>query len=175
MLYLTVAVIAVGALGVLNLVLAMGIIKRLREQSRATGDAGPGVLPAGSQVGEFDAVALDGRVIQLSTMQAGAVVAFFSPTCQPCKELMPAFTDYALHHPGGRDQVFAIVVSEAPEAADLIERLTPVATVLTATRNEPIVTSFAASGYPALYLMGEQGQVMASGHSMGDLPELALR
>jgi len=173
MLYLTAAVVVVGAVGLLNLILSLGIIKRLRDQAQVD-SAGTGLLAAGNTVSDFVARAVDGRPVSRGSLEIGAVVGFFSPTCQPCKEILPAFADYAATAPGGRAQVFAVVVGEAAQASDLISRLGPVATVLLARPGEPIVTSFAASGFPALYLMGEAGLVAASGHSMEVLPELAM-
>ena len=165
---LTAAVVVVGILCVLDLLLSFGIIRRLREQNetlrhlRENQSAGqpPIMLPAGSR-------------IELSDVDtAGALVGFFSPDCEACKERMPQFIEYATGH---RGKVIAVAAGDAEEVADLVVRLGEVAEVVVEKLGGPLHTAFGTEGYPAVCLVDDDSTVVASGWEMSALPALATR
>jgi thiol-disulfide isomerase/thioredoxin len=165
---LTAAVVVVGILCVLDLLLSFGIIRRLREQNETLRDlrerqtaAQPDImLPAGSR-------------IELSDVDvAGALVGFFSPDCEACKERMPQFMEYATGH---RGKVIAVAAGDADEIADMVVRLGEVAEVVVEKTGGPLHNAFGTEGYPALCLVGDDSTVVASGWEMSALPALATR
>jgi thiol-disulfide isomerase/thioredoxin len=166
---LTAAVVLVGVLCVLDLVLSFGIIRRLRAQNEVLRDlrekqaaAEPDImLPAGSAVGPLSDVDV-----------AGALVGFFSPGCEPCKERMPQFIEYATRHGG---KVIAVAAGGAEETADMVVRLGEVAEVFVEEIGGPLHNAFGATGYPAVGLVDASGTVVASGWEMSALPVPATR
>lgn len=174
----TLGLVLVGAIGLLNLLLLVGVLARLKdhtatiEELAGGRDSHEGVAKPGTTIGEFDAIAVDGSVIGRHDLERGDVVAFFSPTCGPCIERVPQFATYASQLARTGATVVAVVVGDPGQAREMIETLTPGALVVTAARPDPIVTAFEASGYPAIYLVGADHTVAASGHTMGVLPAL---
>jgi len=177
--YLLAAVVLVGAVGMLNLILMLGVLRRLREHGEllarpGSGGSGAdsGLLAAGETIGEFRTRTVDGGAISHDDLTRDMVVAFFSPHCQPCKDLLPTFVEYA-GHAGGRGRIVAVVSGDRSETADMATALVPVARVLTDDDARPLVGAFSTTGYPAIYVMGENGIVAGSGHSMSVLPSFA--
>ncbi|HET6857995.1 MAG TPA: hypothetical protein VFH94_13010, partial [Streptomyces sp.] len=82
------------------------------------------------------------------------VVAFFSPTCGPCKEKLPRFVEYARTVPGGRDRILAAVVAEGDEdaglAAPMLAALGPVARVLTGAGGNALAEACKVQAFPVL-------------------------
>lgn len=179
--YVVAALVLVGVLGLLNLVLTFGVIRRLRAQGdllAASGVlGGAAVIPAGTPVGPFSAVTVDGAALTADSLTGETVVGFFSPNCGPCEEAMPSFEEYARRAPDGRRQVVAVVVpppGEGPDGAAtgaLAARLAPVARVVVHAGDGPMVTAFGVDGYPTLAIV-ENGTVAASGTTVAGLPGL---
>lgn len=174
--FLTAAVILVGALCVLDLLLTFGVIRRLREQNETLrtmreqqAGAEPDIaLPAGSTVGEFAATATSGEQLSNAYFDGReALVGFFSPGCEPCKERMPQFIEYATRFEG---RVIAIAADGFGETADLVVRLGEVAEVVVEPEGGSLHKAFGATGYPALCLVAGDGTVLASGWEMSALP-----
>ena len=92
MAYLAAAVIIVGIIGLLNLVLAFGVIRRLREHTvRLTAvEAGHGqsaeiMFGAGTTVQPFQAVTEDGMTLSRDGLTGRTLVSFFSRTAPPAR------------------------------------------------------------------------------------------
>src|SRR5258708_33673625 len=106
------AVALVGVLCLLDLVLTFGVIRRLREHTRLLAQAGPGrppeLLDPGASIGEFEAATIEGETLSLAALKLETVVGFFSPTCKPCRELLPGFVDRAAGL--RREQVLAVIL-----------------------------------------------------------------
>ncbi|WP_018353331.1 TlpA family protein disulfide reductase [Longispora albida] len=177
MMYLAAAVAVVGLVSVLNLFLAFGVIRRLREHTETLtrlsgGGTEPGevMLAAGEQVGEFEAVTADGTPISTGSLTGPVLAGFFSPTCQPCKERVPEFAAYAKSFAG---PVLAVAVGRADEVTELAGQLSAIAShvVVQESDREGIALAFGVHGFPALCVV-EDGRVVASGYQMEDLPAL---
>lgn len=175
-----VAAMALLALGVcvLNLVLTLGVIRRLREHTALLDrlQAGPGAgmpdqMPAGAEVGEFAATTTDGEPLSHELLAGQTLVGFFSPTCQPCKERLPEFLEVAPDVPGGRQQVLAVAVGGEQECANLVADLAPVARVVVEppSAEGPVSQAFKTSSYPTFGVL-EGRRVVASGHELASLP-----
>ncbi|HEX6353270.1 TlpA disulfide reductase family protein [Actinophytocola sp.] len=178
--FLTAGVVLVGLLCVLDLLLSFGIIRRLREQNETLrtmreqqAAAGPDIaLPAGATVGEFAATAVSGAPLSdANTDGSRLLVGFFSPGCEPCKERMPQFIEYATRFDG---RVIAVAAAGFGETADMVARLGEVAEVVVEADGGPVHKAFGASGYPALCLVDAEGTVLASGWEMSALPVPAV-
>lgn len=171
MAYLTAAVILVGVLCLLNLVLTLGVIRRLREHSEqlsAAGGAGPKpILSAGEPIGEFEATTADGAVVSRSTLLDGEshLVGFFSVNCQFCKEQLPRFVEYARGVAGGRQRVLAVVVDDG-DTSELVSALDPVARLVLEPHDGPLATAFGVTGSPAFCRVAEDGTVADSGYDL---------
>jgi len=80
MYFVITAVLLVGALCALNLVLTLGVIKRLREHTDllAAGSNAP-TIGIGQEVGEFSARTVDGETVSPDLLSGETVVAFLLP------------------------------------------------------------------------------------------------
>ncbi|MFG3015935.1 TlpA family protein disulfide reductase [Streptomyces cinerochromogenes] len=143
----------VGVVCALDLVLTVGVIERLVEQSEKC--ARPGRAPAtsvaeGDRVDAFRTVTTDGRPLHRDQLPDDTAVAFFAPDCRVCRETLPEFLEYARALPGGRRQALAVVVGEEEAAAVYAARLAPVAQVVVEERGGPVSLAFAVTGFPSL-------------------------
>lgn len=159
--FLIAAVVLVGLLCTLDLILTLGVIRRLREHTellsqRPEGGLRP-ALPVGGEVGEFTTSTVDGETLTRDALREETVVAFFSPGCQPCEEKLPRFVEYARAVPGGRLRVLAAVVGDAGEAGALVAELSPVARVVVEEHDGALSAAFQAKMYPTVLLVAPDG------------------
>jgi thiol-disulfide isomerase/thioredoxin len=177
MLVLTIAVALVGLLCLLDLVLTLGVVRRLREHAEVLANLpgqGGAEPPVGAAVGPFAARAVDGERVTQDHLVDQTLVAFFSPGCAPCEELRPAFVRFAAAHPGGRGQVLAVLTAPAEldsgEHADAVAELAPVARVVVQEQGDEVVAAaFGVRRYPTLCLVDANGRIAASGSSLTSL------
>jgi len=182
MVYLTAAVVLVGALCLLDLVLTLGVVRRLREHARLISKgaarsstritAGLGV-PPGEVVADFAATTTDGESVSRATLLRPTLVGFFAPGCPNCAEEMPEFIDFARSLPG-REHVLAVISGGTVMETDYPERLGPLARVVLEDTTGPVQQAFQVSGYPTLFFVDEGGTVVAGAASMKDLKDLVL-
>nr|BFE58546.1 hypothetical protein GCM10020063_030720 [Dactylosporangium thailandense] len=177
MAYLTAAVVLLGAVTVLNLVLLLGVVQRMRRPVTPGGD-GPlvdaerrPVLPPGERPAPFAAAARDGEPFEPGA-PAARLVGFFSPHCNLCHDRMPGFLQYARRAGLDRSQVFAVVVGAPEDTAALTAGLAPAASVV----DEPdgggsVYEAFGVRGLPAMYLLDPDGVILASGTDLGSFPD----
>jgi hypothetical protein len=165
----TTLVYLVGVLSVVNTVLLVEVIRRLRHQSEhfrrhvdGMLDPAPIMLEAGATVGDFDAVTLDGERVTRHDLRGPMLVGFLSSGCPACLESLPAFLARAESFDGGRDRVLAVVVGIPEATASLSERLTPVARVVNEPEQGPLWQAFGVIGVPAFALL--DGQTVAASH-----------
>ncbi|MFC4589315.1 thioredoxin domain-containing protein [Sphaerisporangium corydalis] len=160
--YLVAAVVLLGVLCLLNLLLTIGILRRMRSRNDHPGPLF--TLGPGSPIGSFSVETTAGEPVSDGTLTG--VVGFFSAGCEACHELLPRFAEHARGL--GRDQVLA-VVGGGDETA--IRALSPVARVVAADLGGgPVALAFQNSWTPALYLVGDDHKVVAVGSRMDELP-----
>ncbi|MFF1418687.1 redoxin domain-containing protein [Streptomyces sp. NPDC058280] len=179
MVFLIAAVVLVGLVALADLILTLGVVKRLREHTEMLAGAGgmPVTIAVGEKVGDFTAVTIDGETVNSDRVEPDSLVAFFSPTCQPCKEKLPKFVAHARTLPGGRDQVLAVVVGGIDEASEFTTQLSPVARVLVEDREGPLHTAFQTAAYPTLLRVSahdDGGLMVAANEVRLDHPAVAL-
>ncbi|WP_101790619.1 TlpA disulfide reductase family protein [Nonomuraea indica] len=175
------AVILVGVIGTLNLILTLGVVRRLREhathletllRSGAGALAPPGLPHVGGAVGEFAARTLDGEDVSRSSLSGETLVAFFSPGCKPCLEKLPGFVEHARRRIGGRRLILAIVAGGDQAAREMVRELSPVARVVVEDGYEgPVARAFQVAEYPAFCLVDSDGLIVAA---EGDVTRLGL-
>ncbi|KWT58917.1 hypothetical protein ADL21_25930 [Streptomyces albus subsp. albus] len=147
------ALALVAMIGVLDLVLTLGVIGRLRQHTELLslgGESGPlPALPVGGEVGAFTARTVDGEPLSREALAGDTVVAFFSPTCKPCRENLPAFIRFARAAQDGATRTLAVVVGDAERTASFVAELGPVTRVAVEDRGGPLCSAFGVSAYPA--------------------------
>jgi hypothetical protein len=167
------AVALVGALGLLNLLLTFGVLRRLREHAamlrEGTAVTPPVVrLAAGERPDSFSAVSVTGKHIGNSTELH--VVAFFSTACSICAERIEPFAEYLADRGIGPDRVLAVIAQEDGTPAPFQQRLEQVATVCAEPADGAVASAFRVSGFPAFCLLGADGALLASGYDPAMLP-----
>ncbi|MFB9236645.1 TlpA family protein disulfide reductase [Plantactinospora siamensis] len=173
---LAVAVVLVGALGLVNLVLMLGVIRRLREHTELLSGrqepAPQAMLEPGSIPGDFTSTTVDGRVLGRGDLPPMTLVAFVSPACDMCEAQIPDLLDRARSMPGGPDHVWVVVVGKGAETTPYADRFAGVATVFIEPGSGPLPLAFGIKGFPAFGLVDEHGIVAANtfGIARLDLP-----
>ncbi|WP_159104567.1 MULTISPECIES: hypothetical protein [unclassified Plantactinospora] len=160
---LTAAVVLVGALGLLNLALTLGLVRRMRQyghllEGLEPAELGASTKPVGSAVAPFTATALDGTVVDADWFTEPVVVGFFSPGCPACKDLIPGFVAVAATRRA------LAVVEKGPEPADeYTEPLSRVATVLADEQARGAVAAFGVRAFPAVCQVDATGVITGTG------------
>ncbi len=176
--FLTALVLAVGVLCLIDLVLTVGVIRRLRtheEMLSARPVASPSiVLPPGAMIGGFSAVSTDGVHVSDETLTEPVLVGVFSPDCSACHDRLPQFAERARSFPGGRGNVLAVLVGTEEEVADERRTLEPVALVLIEEYGTGLTKALQVNGFPSLALVDVRGRVVASGTTVEDLDDIPV-
>jgi thiol-disulfide isomerase/thioredoxin len=172
---LAAAVAVVGALGVVNLLLSFGVIRRLREQgealaSVATSDPPVTALETGDQPAACSAVTAAGEL--LTDVTGLDMVAFFSSTCSACPERVPAFAEFLGRHRVPGDRVLAVVLGSPAEPPPYAPALAGLAHLCYEQEDGELAKAFAIVGYPAFLLL-TAGTVAAVNWDPAALPEPA--
>ncbi|MFB6714178.1 TlpA family protein disulfide reductase [Streptomyces sp. NPDC056358] len=163
--FLVAAVVLVGLVCTLDLVLTVGVVKRLREHTAllasARPDAGyepgpgpaPGAIVVGEEVGPFSATSADGEPVSQDTVTSDTLVAFFSPGCAPCQDEVPRFVQHIRASALSRDLAWAVVVGDAEECTPFVSELAPVARVFVEQPGGPLGRAFRTSAFPTVLRM----------------------
>ncbi|WP_328338975.1 TlpA family protein disulfide reductase [Micromonospora sp. NBC_00421] len=112
MLLLAAAVTIVGVLVAVNLLLCLGIVRRVREHATRLAALpelpADGMLPVGAPVGSFTAHAVDGTPVTRESLPDGGLCVFLAADCPPCRDELPDVVEAAA---AGR-RVVAVVVGD---------------------------------------------------------------
>jgi peroxiredoxin len=178
--YLAGAVIVIAGLTVLNLVLTMGTIRRLKEHAEQI-NRSAGLTPVtqplpkpGSRVADFTAVTTDGARVSRDLLASGTVVGFFSPRCTPCAEQLPEFVESVSNLLGGRSKVLAVVAGEPAEAHSTVTTLEHVAQVVIEDHAGPVARAFGALATPAFCLVDAAGHIAVASTRVAELTTQAV-
>lgn len=165
--YLAAALVLVTALCLLNLVLTMGVIRRLRADAGHRSLAPSAAERAvGNSVGEFLATSVTGVAVDHGRLDGRAVVGFFTPGCRPCAEQLPEFERLARRL--GADRVLGVVVGDGAACDADAARLSAVAPVVVERPGGPVSTAFSVDAFPSLFEV-RNGTVVAAGHAVSAL------
>jgi hypothetical protein len=158
----------VGILAALNLILTLGVIRRLREHTGqlnrlSPAEQGPLILSPGERPAEFRATTIDGREVTRAGLPSPALVGFFSPDCGPCKEWLPRFTEAAAASTGRTLAVVVAMSGAADAEVDAeVAGLRGVADVVVEEPDGPVQQAFLVRGWPAMCRLSETGTVLTS-------------
>ncbi|GIJ57176.1 TlpA family protein disulfide reductase [Virgisporangium aurantiacum] len=177
--YLVVSVALFGLLTAVNLLLTIGVVRRLREQTTELADlrsrapldpmGGGTSLPVGATVAPFEAATVDGRTVALASFGERPLIGFFSPSCTPCGERLPGFVRHAAGRPGGRDTVLAVVAGGGGDDG-YVRDLDAVATVVVEPELGPVQKAFGVTGYPS-FLLVRDGAIEVTDHDLAPVLE----
>ncbi|WP_149549530.1 TlpA family protein disulfide reductase [Streptomyces marokkonensis] len=171
MAYLTAGLVLVALLCVLDLVLTLAVVRRLREEPATAPDGGgpPDVseLSVGEVVAPFEVTDTAGRTLTRDGLTSGMNVVFMSPGCLACEELLPLVAERAAGYAPGR--LLAVVVRD-PDGSDghseFVDRLSPVARVVVTDLGGALMGAFALTGTPAYVEMGHGGRISGIGRTL---------
>jgi hypothetical protein len=172
---LTVAVAFVGVLCLLDLVLTLGVVRRLRDHSErlAALQAPPdetAIAGQGDHIAPFTASTVDDETVSAADLVEPTLVAFFSPDCPACEQQLPKFVTYARAFPGGPGRTL-IVITSRTGGAKYHTALAGLGRIVTeAELTGDVQKAFSTRGYPA-FLVVVDGVVAQSSHAVGDLPQ----
>jgi hypothetical protein len=175
--YLAVALVLVAALALGNLALTLAVLSRLRTQPGPGATPDPGhriLLGPGESPAEFRETDLTGEPLD-RTVLAGALVGFFSPACEPCRERMPEFVAHARALGLAADRVLAVLVGDWADVAALATELADAARVAVEPPDGPLQRAFDVRGLPAICLLDDAGTVVASGTDLVTFPVTVAR
>jgi hypothetical protein len=164
---LSAAVVVVGALTVLNLILTLGVLKRLREQAEQQANTGSSeptdpIMQPGETPDDFDVVSVDGEPVTRDGVSGLRLVAFVSPLCDMCEAQIPGLLDRAASMPGGRENVLVVVIGKGEGTAEYAEKFRDVAKVVVEPGNGQVNRAFRLGGVPAFGLLDEEARIVRS-------------
>ena len=174
---LVVSVMVLCFLCLFDLVLTLGVLRRLREHEARLEKApdygsldnlASSLMP-GSRPDPFTATTTDGGVVTLDDLVDGTVVAFMSPHCKSCVANLPSFVEHVGVMPAGRRQVIAVVMGEEVEAKPMAARLEPVAQVVVEHMNGPLAAAFKVTAMPVIFVLKGDGMVAATSYEIDQL------
>ncbi len=170
--YLVAAVVLTTALGLLNLLLTLAVLRRLREAVARERDAASDVIGIGRSPGDFSATDTDGRLLGRADLIGRTLVGFFSTTCSACVEELPHFLARAGDMAGGRERVLAVVHGDRPAADDVARQLADVARVVVEDPGGPVGKAFEVRAYPSWCLL-DDGVVRGADTGASPVPATA--
>lgn len=175
---LTAVVVLVGLLCLVDLLLTVAVIRRLRdhterlaalEGSTAT-DPYAHMVAVGSPIPAFEGRAIDGSPVSAESVRP-ELVAFLSTGCSACSTELPALVELLGSTFDAAKALAVVAGPDNAEAARFVEALGPVATVVREPFDGPVVTAFNVDLYPSMYLVTD-GTVRVNGGSVRRLVEL---
>jgi len=179
MVYLTAAVVLLGTVAVLNLVLTVGVVRRLREHAaKLAGSAGGPdlseiMIEVGARVGDFTATTTGGLPVSRDELLGHTMVGFFTPHCPPCRTAVPAFVEVAAGLPGRGEQALAVVVGEAGPAQAFAGEFPDWVRVVIEPDSPhlgPVAAGFSVVAFPSFGLVDRGGVLLAAAHTPRELP-----
>jgi thiol-disulfide isomerase/thioredoxin len=169
MLFEAIAVIA-GVISLINLVLVLGVIKRLREtpagnsQAHGTEEFSPIAFP-GRTVPPFVVRTTTGEQITEASLSGNTLVGFFSPGCATCKVRIPDFLILARRLERESGRAIAVVTSADNGGAEIVAKLESAAQVCVGEDGEGLQVALEVGGFPAFALF-EDDVMVQSGTGM---------
>ncbi|WP_433205956.1 TlpA disulfide reductase family protein [Dactylosporangium sp. CS-047395] len=163
---LLVAVVLLAALTVFNLIVVLGVVRRLRSyEERLGGLAEPAPVLSthlGARVADFTASTVDDRPVSRAALSGTTLFGFFSPDCPACHERLGDFRATAARHPG---DAYAVVVRDGGDLPTVLTALAGTPVILEDPEG-PVATAFGVRGFPAFVLVDDEGLVESSGYQV---------
>ena len=167
---LTTAVIVLAVLVLLDLLLSVAIVRRLRDHEAQLADALPSTEPGlrtGTPMPDFTSA--DGSLTRTDVLGTPVLLGFFSTGCRFC----PAQAEQLAHRVAELTArsirvVNVLTVTDETVADDLTPVLEKSGTVVTEHGPGGLMATFSISGTPSFLLFDGEGTLLGKGHSVDE-------
>jgi hypothetical protein len=167
---LTTAVLVLAVLVLLDLLLSVAIVRRLRDHEAQLAEALPATAPGlrtGTPMPEFTSA--DGSLTRTDLLGSPVLLGFFSTGCRYC----PAQAEQLAHRAteiAARDLrvVNVLTVTDETAADDLSPVLEKSGTVVTEHGPGGLMATFSVSGTPSFLLFDGRGTLLGTGHTVDE-------
>lgn len=173
-----VAILAViGAVSGLNLLLMVGVARRLRdhEQRLSVAESSVGAAsvtsgpPPGAPAPPIQAACTDGRTVETNWVHSPeALIGFFSSDCEACYVHAPEFTALSARYPAGF--ALSVIADDANGAAPLLQMLEGSSLVVVEPHRGPIGNAYHVEAYPTFVAL-RNGVATAVSSTLRQLPQ----
>lgn len=174
--FLIAAVVLVGAIATLNLLLTVGVIRRLREHTDqlANFSGGPRMGPdAGDPIAEFTTTAIDDTLVSADTLGAYSLISVMSPGCGPCEEKLPKLVAMLENGELPKKKVLAVIAGDEEASVPMVSVLKDLAVVV---REEPgsgtVQSATGVRAFPTMFT-SDGTKVTAVVHDLAEVKKLA--
>lgn len=158
--FLIAAVVLVGAIATLNLLLTVGVIRRLREHTtqlaEVSGSSFPGGPVVGDPIEEFTTAAVDETPVALADLDSYSLVSVMSPGCGPCEEKLPKLVSMLEDGSLPKKGVLAVIAGSEEDAVPMVTALKDLAVVV---REEPVSGTVQSAvgirAFPTMFTAGD--------------------
>lgn len=139
----------------LNLLLTVGVIRRLREHTTRLAAIASSGMPlsgepaVGDPIGGFTAVTADGQEVSSSQLPASYVAAFLSPGCEPCERLLPDLVSW-LQDANDPGSTLVVVAGSAEDSRPYQQAVRGLALVVTEEPVGPVMEAFGVRAFPTV-------------------------
>jgi peroxiredoxin len=164
-------VVVVGSFCVLNFLLTLGVIRKLRQHERAlmrSPAPEEWIMPndwrlaVGAPVPDFTATAITGETVSRADLtDKRAVIAFFSTDCESCRTQLNRFANHARKRSSEGWRVVAVVNGDLATAPEFVSALQGVVTTVVEPDQGPVSTAFSTVVFPTIYVVGTDGIIQA--------------
>ncbi|MET7875933.1 peroxiredoxin family protein [Micromonospora profundi] len=167
-----------SVISLFNLVLGMGIIRRLREHTEILSGSGSkeGLTQPEHRIDDIAVATLGGGTFARDTLAGSTLVAFFMPGCAGCKIALPEFISEVGQGRYAGHRVIGVVNGSGEEADALRDQLAALVDTVVPTATRDVIKAFDSSVYPAFYVVDETGTIRQSSTKLAeiDLPVPAV-
>lgn len=174
---LTVLVAYTTLVATLALGISLLVLRLLPTGTLAPAVGGAVTLPASgpdvaSQAPPFTALTSTATLLDTAELAGrNYLLAFLSSSCAGCLASLPAMLGYASQLADPQRLITVIVGDFNGRAAEIEQRLSAVATIVSEPEGGPIATAYHIHLFPSYVLISETGTVLATGQSVLDLPQ----
>ncbi|WP_034264800.1 redoxin domain-containing protein [Actinospica robiniae] len=169
---LTVAVILVGALGVLNLLLSLAIVRKLRGSAPASEPPAVSGLARGGTLPDFEATARDGAAATSAMFADGGLLIFLRARCPFCWEKLSAMGAY-VHSTGfAPDRVLFVVIEDGEVSAEHWQELGSLGVVVAENPGGALSERFQIRATPAYGFIGPGALIGPWSTDPAELPQV---
>jgi thiol-disulfide isomerase/thioredoxin len=169
MAFIIAALTFVGALCVINLVLTLGVVRRLRQhsellsgKSQSLTSPGDAMLPVGRTPSEFEATTMNGQTVSRTEIGGRTLLGFFSPECSLCRKYAPEFAAHVASLPAGERRALAVVVGREDETLELVASLGDGVQIVVEPTGGAVSSAYEVRGFPCLSVVTDGGTVVES-------------
>jgi peroxiredoxin len=170
MAFLAVAVAALAALVLVDLVLSAAIIRRLRETEERLDGLDAAAMP-GLMVGESmpEFVAPDGTVSRADLVGGRALVGFFAAGCRHCPAQARKLADRAGQLAASGIRLVSVVTVPEGEADELTATLQGAGPLVVESGSGTVMAAFHELATPSFLLFDVDGRLLVRGHDVDAL------